>query len=153
MKFKLSVIVIVLFALISCKKDCPAPPAPPPVKTPEELLTAKTWKLDNMRIQRSNGTTDFYQRGGASNTFNGDKDSIRLNLNNTGVFYDFLGVTYTATWNFTNSGKTKMTLVINQATPLTLMLENVALTESYFSYSQFVSGPNSYLASSGRTPN
>ncbi len=152
MKFKLSVITIVLFTLISCKKDCPAPTSPE-VKTKEELLTAKTWKLDNMRILRSNGTADFYQRGGASNTFNGNADSIRLNLNNTGVFYDFLGATYTATWNFTNSEKTKMTLVINQPAPITLILENVALTESYFIYSQFVSGPNSYLASTGRTPN
>jgi hypothetical protein len=152
MKFILSVICIALFTFSSCKKDCPTT-TPTQVKTPEELLTARTWKLDDMRILRSNGTTDYYKRGGTSNTFNGDADSLKFNLNNTGVFHDFLGATYTTTWSFTNSEKTKMTLVINKTSPLTLMIEDIALAESYFSYSHYATDPIYYLASSRRIPN
>ena len=106
-----------------------------------------------MRIVQSTGTTDYYKRGGVSNTFNGNSDSLRFNLNNTGVFYDFLGATYTMTWNFTNSEKNRMTLVINKPTPLTVWLENIALAETYFGYSQYASDPMYYLASANRIPN
>ena len=149
MKFKLSVIIISLFTLFSCEKDKTTTSTQ--VKTQEELLTAKVWNLDEMRIVRSNGTTDYYKRGG--NTFNGNSDSLKFNLNNTGVFYDFLGATYTTTWNFSNSEKTKMTLVINKPSSLTVMIENIALTETYFSYSEYATVPIYYLASSRRIPN
>jgi len=151
MKSKLSVISIALFTLFSCKKDDPITIQ---AKTPEELLTAKTWKLGEMRVVRSNsGTTDYYKRGGTSNTFNGDSDSARFNLNNTGIFYDFLGATYTMTWNFTNSEKTRMIQVINKPTPVTIMLENISLSDTYFGYSQYASDPIFYLASANRIPN
>ena len=152
MKLKLSLIIIGLVTLFSCKKDSLTTPVTQ-VKTQEQLLTANTWKLDGMRIQRSDGTTDYYERAGTSNTFNGDSDSLKFSLDNTGVFYDFLGATYTTTWNFTNSEKTKMTLVVNEPTPLTVMIEDIALTDSYFSYGQYVTSGISYLATVRRVPN
>jgi hypothetical protein len=106
-----------------------------------------------MRILRMDGSTDYYKRDGDSNTFNGDPDLLQFNLNNTGLCYDFLGNTYTTTWHFTDPGKTKMTLVINKPSPLTLTLENIALTKSYFSYSQVGTDRIYYLASARRTPN
>ena len=154
MKLKLAIIAFGLFMFLSCKKDDTVTTTTPCViKTSEELLTAKTWKLGNMRVLRNNGTTDYYKRGGASNTFNGDSDSLKFSLNNTGVFIDYLGSTYTTTWNFTNSEKTTMTLVINKPTPLTVFLEDIALADSYFSYGQYATDGIYYLASCRRIPN
>ena len=149
MNLKFLFVTIGLITFISCKKDCPVTPTP---KTQEELLVAKTWKTDEARIQLSNGTAQYYKRGGSSNTVNYDSDSIKLNPNNTGVYY-YSGSQYTVTWSFTNPEKSKMTLIINYSTPLTANLENVTLTETYFTYSQYVTSGVSYLASVRRLPN
>jgi hypothetical protein len=149
MKLELSVIALGLITFIACKKDCPTTPA---VKTQEQLLTAKTWKADEIRIQLSNGTSQYYKRGGGANTVNYDSDSLKFNTNNTGTYY-YLGIQYTTTWNFINSEKSKMTLIINYPTPVTVNLENVTLAETYFSYSQYVTSGISYLASGRRLPN
>ena len=149
MNLKLLTASIGLITFISCKKDCPVEPTP---KTQEELLTAKTWKTDEARIQLSNGTAQYYKRGAGGNTVNYDTDSMKLNANNTGTYY-YLGMQYTMTWNFTNAEKSKMTLVINYPAPVTANLENVTLAETYFGYSQYVSSGVSYLASVRRLPN
>jgi hypothetical protein len=146
-------LAIGLILLCSCKKECPDPQTEVS-KTPEELLVAKVWKLDEMRITRSNGTTDYYKRGGASNSFNGNSDSLKFNINNTGVFYDFLGATYTTTWNFTDAAKSKMTLIINSPTPILLYLENIQITKDMFKYVQYITGSGvTYMASVTRVPN
>ena len=151
MKFKLAVITFGLITLFSCTKDCPTTTTTQ-VKTPEELLTAKTWKADEIRVQQSNGTSQYYKRGGTSNTVNYDSDSLKFNANNTGTYY-YLGSPYSTTWNFSNPEKSKMILVINYSTPLTINLENVTLAGTYFTYSQYVVSGVSYLASGRRLPN
>ena len=151
MKVKLAIITLGLVTFLSCKKDSPTP-ATPTVKTPEELLTAQTWKADEVRVQFSNGTAQYYLRGGTANTIDYDSDSLKFNTDNTGVYY-YSGSQYTTTWNFINSDKSKMTLIINYPVPLTANLENVTLTDTYFSYSQYVTSGISYLASVRRLPN
>ena len=54
MKLKLTIITLGLVSILSCKKDCPTP-ATTTIKTQEELLTAKTWKADEIRVQLSMG--------------------------------------------------------------------------------------------------
>ena len=151
MRIKLSIIIISLLNFISCTKDCNNNPTTT-TKTPEELLTSKTWKADEIRVQQSNGTSQYYKRGGTSNTTNYDSDSLKFSLNNTGVYY-YLGTQYSTVWNFTNTDKSKMTLVINYSTPLNIYLENINLSDNYFTYSQYVITGGSYLASGRRTPN
>ena len=148
MKNKLLIITLGLMTFVSCKKDSTSTT----VKTQEELLTSKTWKADEIRVQQSNNITQYYKRGGASNTTNYDSDSLKFNTNNTGIYY-YAGSQYTTTWNFLNSEKSKLALIINYPTPLTINLENVTLAETYFSYSQYVTSGISYLASGRRLPN
>ena len=141
--------MFVIFA-ISCKKDCTTTPTPV-VKTPEELLTAKTWKADEIRVQQSNNTAQYYKRGVSGTTY--DTDSIKFTISNTGTYY-FSGASYTITWNFTDALKTKMTVVINQPpSPITVYLENIQLADTYFKYAQYYTGVVSYLASCTRVPN
>ncbi|MBI5858600.1 MAG: hypothetical protein HZB42_13255 [Sphingobacteriales bacterium] len=149
MKF-LSVLLLFLFAVVSCKKD--ENNTTPVVKTIEELLTGKTWKADEIRVQLSNNTTQYYKRGVSGNTY--DTDSLKFSTNNTGTYY-FSGSSYATTWNFTDAAKTKMTVIINQPpTPITVYLENIQITETFFKYAQYSSaGGISYLASCTRLPN
>ena len=152
MKLNLTFLTLGLVSILSCKKDdCPTP-ATTIIKTQEELLTAKTWKADEIRVQLSNGAAQYYKRGGSGNTANYDSDSLKFSTNNTGIYYSS-GLQYTTIWNFINTEKSKMTLIINYSTPLTINLENVTLADTYFSYSQYVTSGVSYLASSRRLPN
>ncbi len=142
----LSLATIIL--LYSCKKD----EVEPVSRTIEELLTSKTWKADELRIQLSNNTTQYYKRGVSGNTY--DSDSLKFTNSNTGTYY-FSGSAYPITWNFTDAAKSKMTVVINQPpTPLTVYLENIHITETYFKYSQYNLGSGlTYMASGTRVPN
>ena len=104
-------------------------------------------------MQLSNNTTTYYKRGGLANTSNYDTDSLKFNPDNTGIYY-YLGAQSTTTWNFVNSDKSKMTLIINYSTPLTINLENINITANNFKYAQYAAdGGNSYLASGTRVPN
>jgi hypothetical protein len=151
MNFKLLIAVFALLFTASCEKDTAT--TTQTVKTPEELLTARTWKAEEIRVQQSNNVFVFYNRGGASNTANFDGDSLRFNTNNTGVYYS-LGSQTTTTWNFTNAEKTKMALKINYATPLNINVENIALSENAFYFSQYyVYAGISYAAYGKRSPN
>jgi hypothetical protein len=152
MKFRLALIAFSIIILASCQKD-PVTPDTPPVKTIEELLTAKAWKADEIRVQLSNNTTSYYKRGETTNTANYDSDSLKFNLDNTGIYY-YLGSQYTTTWNFVNPEKSKMTIILNYSTPLTNDLENINITETYFKYAQYsTAGGISYLSSGTRVPN
>lgn len=115
------------------------------------MLTERTWKADEIRIQLSNNTTTYYKRGVSGNTY--DSDSLKFGINNTGFYY-YSGSAFNTTWNFTDTGKTKMIIVINQPpTPITINLENVTLTETSFRYAQYFTGAVSYLAAGSRVPN
>ena len=149
MKFRLFLIAFGFLALTSCTKEDPITETP---KTPEQLLTAKTWKTDEARIQFNNTTTQYYKRGANGNTVNYDSDSLKFNSNNTGVYY-YQGSQYATTWNFTDPGKTKMNLVISFSTAQTLKLENITITKDYFAYAQYPASETGYLASVRRLPN
>lgn len=150
MKYKTALFAFIAFTVISCKKDNTNTPVPA-AKTTEEILTGKTWKADEIRIQLSNNTTQYYKRGVAGTVY--DSDSLKFSINNTGTYY-YNGSSYTTTWNFTDAGKTKMTVVINQPpTPITIYLENIQLTEAFFRYAQYYTGAVSYLAACSRIPN
>ena len=147
MKSKAAFIALCVITVISCTKEKNIVIT----KTTEEILTGKTWKADEIRVQQSNNTTQYYKRGVSGTIY--DSDSIKFSTNNTGTYY-FSGSSYPTTWNFTDAAKTKMTVVINQPpTPITVYLENIQLTESYFKYAQYYTGVVSYLASCTRVPN
>ena len=159
MKTKFLLIAMVLFIVASCSKDdtvATATPCPV-IKTSEELLCAHTWRIDEFRQRynsgASNGVDIYYKLGGAANTANYDSDSIKFNINNTGVYYS-LGSQYTTTWNFVDAAKSKMTLTINYPTPFVDNLETISLSENYFRYSQYFSfNAVDYLGAGTRTPN
>lgn len=151
MKSKIAFSAILFIFITSCKKDSTPTPTPVVIKTAEEILTGKTWKADEIRVQQSNNVTQYYKRGVSGTIY--DTDSIKFNTNNTGTYY-YSGSVYTTTWNFTDAGKTKMTVVINQPpAPFSVYLENIQLTETYFKYAQYFTGAVSYLASCTRLPN
>lgn len=152
MNRNLILIALALTAFFSCKKANDPDPNDTPA-TIEELLTAHTWKVAEIRIQQSNNVFSYYNRGGTTNTANYDADSIKFNSNNTGVYYNMGSIT-PLTWNFTNSIKTKMKLIINYPTPLTLNAENVFLGENTFYFSEYYNyaGIN-YVAYGLRVPN
>jgi len=151
MKFRLTCIALSVVVLASCKKDSTSSGVPS--KTIEQLLTENAWKADEIRVQLSNNTVSYYKRGQSTNTGNYDSDSIKFEANNTGIYY-YLGNQYTTTWNFVNSDKSKITLIINYSTPLTINLENINITQTYFKYAQYsTDGGISYLASGTRVPN
>lgn len=142
-------LLLFTISIYSCKKDSSVGTQAP--KTVLQLLTEKTWKADEIRVQLSNNTTEYYKRGSSGNTY--DSDSLKFSTNNSGIYY-FSGSQYPITWNFTSADQTKMTVVINYATPTTIYLENINLSENYFRYAQYSSsGAISYLSSVTRIPN
>jgi hypothetical protein len=150
MKKKAVFIAFCVITVISCTIEKTITPTSVIIKTTEEILTGKTWKADEIRVQLSNNTTQYYKRGISGTLYH--SDSIKFNANNTGTYY-YSGSAYASTWNFTNSRKTKMTVVINQSpTPITIYLENIQLAETYFKYAQYFIGAVSYLASCTRVP-
>ncbi|MEQ1800058.1 MAG: hypothetical protein ABL872_19030 [Lacibacter sp.] len=147
MKLNIFIALCLSIFIFSCKKSNTVP------KTVEQLLTEKTWKTDELRMQLSNNSTQYYKRGGSGNTTNYDSDSIKFNSNNTGVYY-YNGIQNNTTWNFVGGDKTKITLVINLTpSPITVNLEYVIVTTTTFSYTQQFTGTLSYLASVKRIPN
>lgn len=151
MKTKLVLFSLIILIITACEKESTNPA--PTVATVEQLLTAKTWKADEIRSQLGNNTTQYYKRGGSSNTANYDSDSLKFNVNNTGIYY-FNGTTTSTTWNFTNAEKSKMTIVLNYSpTPLTIYWEYVNVEANKLQYTQYASAGISYLASGTRVPN
>ncbi len=151
MKTKLALFSLMILIIGGCKKESTDPT--PTTATIEQLLTAKTWKAEEIRSQLSNNTTQYYKRGGSSNTANYDSDSLKFNTNNTGTYY-FNGTATATTWNFTNAEKSKMTIVISYTpTPLTINWEYINVAENTLKYTQYPSAGISYLASATRVPN
>ena len=149
MKIKFLAIAFALIVITSCSKDSVTTDAP----TIEQLLTQKAWKVEEIRAQVSNNTTYYYQRGSSTNPVDFNSDSLRFNLDNTGTHY-YMGTQYSTTWSFSNTEKSKMTLVINSPTPETVYLENINITQTYFKYTQYKITPSlSYMASCTRTQN
>jgi hypothetical protein len=118
-------VIVVLLCNSSCKKSSSG-------KTPEQLLTANTWKM--MKDSGTLGTNAwYYVRGGSSNTVNLDNDSIRFNLNNTGV-YHANGTSQNFSWNFTNSTKTELSWVVDLSSVTTITWNIQTLNATTLTY-------------------
>ncbi|NII28860.1 hypothetical protein HB364_27525 [Pseudoflavitalea sp. X16] len=146
--FTISFFCFLIITALSCKKECPAPPTPPApvIKTVEELLTAKSWQLQEARFLQDNSLT-YYKRGETSNGNIYDVDSIRFNANNTG-WYRNSGGTSTFNWNFLDPQKTKLRLFYSAAN-FTVNWENVHVTDSTFRYAEYYTIPGSSTISMG----
>jgi hypothetical protein len=105
------VILISLPLLIltnSCKKENTETS-----QTPEQLLTANTWKPSELRAVEGN-TAYYYKRGTTSDPkYNLDNESILFNLDKTGSYTGTDGKTYPFTWTFTNDSKTNLTWTVH----------------------------------------
>lgn len=97
-------------------------------------LTSTAWKTEESRIIEGN-TITYYKRGGQENSINLDNDLYKFNADNTGT-WTFNGQEYKFTWNYSNTEKTKMKMVIQYPTPLVVNLENIIVTPNAFSYTR-----------------
>ncbi len=153
---KATTFILLITALLfgACnKRSYPAQTSDALVKSVKQLLTQKTWKADEVRVQQSNDINQFYKRGGLANTTDYDSDSLKFNSNNTGVYY-YEGIATPITWKFINSEKTKIKIIIYYSPyPLTINWEYMNITETSLTYTQYVTAGISYLASGTRTPN
>jgi hypothetical protein len=124
MQKKYLVLILSVIAILcnsSCKKSSSG-------KTPEQLLTANTWKM--MKDSGTLGTTPYYYvRGGSSNTTNLDGDSIKFDLNNTGIYYGN-GSSKSFTWNFANSAQNELTWVVDLSSITTTVTWNIQTLNS-----------------------
>jgi hypothetical protein len=119
--------------IVSCKKDNSA--SSQPTKTSEEILTSKTWRLDEIRFLQGNVVT-YYKRGVTSDPYSFNTESIKFNTDKSGT-YIAGGITYTMTWDFVDTKKTSLKLIINYTTPLTVNWENLAFSDSSISYAEY----------------
>ncbi|HLX92983.1 MAG TPA: hypothetical protein VKR32_14965 [Puia sp.] len=96
----------------------------------KHLILIGTWKM--MKDSGTLGTTSFYYvRGGNSNTVTLDGDSIKFNLNNTGVYYsNGLSSPQDFTWSFSNSAKTEITWVVDLSSITTTVTWNIQTLNS-----------------------
>jgi hypothetical protein len=153
-----SLFVATLF--ISCSQDNddvnpPPPPPPPPTVPVEELLTAHTWKMEEI-MQLENNALIYYKRGGNANTNNYDNDKLTFNPNGTGTYSPNPAQNLPLTWQFTNTAKTNLDMNINFGGGNTklLKLSSFNLTDSsFFCVTYFINdagGP--VLSTVTRTP-
>ena len=153
---KATTFILITFALLyaACnKRSYPAQTSDSRMKSTKQMLTQKTWKADEVRVQQSNDEVQYYKRGALTNTTDYDSDSLRFNINNTGVYY-YEGMATPITWNFVNSEKTKMKIIIHyDPDPLTINWEYVNVTPTRLTYTQYITVGTRYLASGTRTPN
>ena len=136
MKTKLLIAItalLVTFFIASCEKN--DDDSPIPEKTPEEILTSRSWRLDEIRFLQNNAPT-YYKRGVTSDPYSFDTESIQFNTDQTGT-YKAGGVTYSMTWEFIDQAKTKIEFIINYTTPLTVNWENIIYSDSSLKYSEY----------------
>jgi len=156
MKSNRLLFLFIAFSLVisSCSKDNDEPPTTT-TKTTEELLTQHPWKMEEI-TQVENNTQIYYKRGGTTNTNNFDNDKITFLANGTGTYSPTPAQNLNLTWQFTNSEKTKMNIVItfSASTVLTLKCSELDLSDNRFfcvnNYTNTSSQP--VLASVYRTP-
>ncbi len=148
---KLFFIPFLFLAFLSCKKTDVS--TNKKTSSVEDLLLAHTWKMQELRVQQSNNVFVYYNRGGTTNTANYDADSLKFNAGNTGIYYN-QGSQVPFTWSFTDPSETRMTMVVNFSTPLTLRIENIFVGETTFYFGEYyVYGGISYVAYGLRIPN
>ena len=116
---------LLLFALVAallfaCKKDDETP------RTKTELLTARTWLINEALAANSIGTVTIYRKGNAANAE--DLSLFRLTLSSNGTYrlVDTDGDSGNGTWKFTDN-ETKLNLDDGDA-----LWEVLTLTETNF---------------------
>ena len=136
MKNKLSVAVTALlftFLVISCKKDNDG--TSQQTKTTEEILTSRSWRLDEIRFLQNN-VISYYKRGVTSDPNSFNTESIKFNTDKSGT-YIAGGITYAMTWDFDDTEKASIKFIISFAAPLTVTWDNLIFTESSIKYSEY----------------
>ena len=126
--YLMAVLASVLF-LQGCMKD----DSDTDVATKEELLTHHTWKMEEL-TQVENNTQIYYKRGGTTNTQNFDNDKITFLVDGTGTYSPTPSQNFNITWEFTNTSKTQMNIVITFSPSLvtTLKCTDLDLTQKRF---------------------
>lgn len=132
----------------SCSKDdCPNPPE----KTPEQILTGVSWKIDEIRSQI--GDVPYsYKRGSSNHEL--DNEYITFRQDHTGTYVAPDGKQYQiSTWNFVDSPKTKLRYTITFSTPLVVNWEIMAMKPDSIKYGEYyVSNEGPSLAYATRIP-
>ena len=142
-----------LIIVTSCSKD--KDNTSPVTKTKEELLTQHAWKMEEITHVENNNQI-YYKRGGSANTNNFDNDKIIFLANGTGTYSPTPAQTLSLTWQFTNTEKTKMNIVITFSSTivLTLKCSEIELSDnSFFCVNNYINTSSQpVLASIHRTP-
>src|SRR5688572_20718623 len=115
MKSFQKILAITTFAVIifsGCSKDDDDDTPDPVNLTNKELLTAKTWQVEET-YQNITGTRIHYVRGG-ENTSGVNMGALRIKFNadGTGSHTDVNGTNYTLSWAFSSADETKVHIVI-----------------------------------------
>ena len=147
--------------LVSCSEDNDDPPPTPPIKTTEENLVARTWKLEDMIFLQNNAFGAYHRTGGGT-TINLMNDRILFMTGGTGTYTNTYDIPFDFTWEWADLEKSKMTLVIKDyanggsmpGTNLTMSLENVTASETHVRYTEIYTNQNGTktISSMHRTP-
>ena len=136
MKTKFPLILFLTFLLIStffysCEKDSDTPPN----KTPEEILTANSWKIEKIRTLQDDSYY-YYQRGSVNTDL--DNEYITFKTDHTGTYIANNGAQSAITsWNFVDAEKTLLQYTIAFSTPLIVNWENLQLTPNSIKYGEY----------------
>lgn len=121
------IIVLSLLINFSCTKNVSP-------KTPEELLTASPWKIDELRYLQTN-LPQYYKRGGSQNTVNFSEEYIEFFSDHTGQYHDQNLQSASFTWSFTNPEKTIIRYTFQYG--LVVTWENIILSEKAIRYTEY----------------
>ena len=151
MKLSTQLVVSTFFFIVllstSCTKQCTTTTV-----NPLDIITSVPWKADEIR-----SNNDYYKRGGTSNNFNLDSDTLRFKKDYTGI-YTNSGVNYPFTWSFTDAAMEKIQYTLqnypNTSNTLGINMQNIVYTSTSLSYSEYYtrSGIN-HVGSVVRTAN
>ena len=101
------------------------------------ILTAHPWKLQETKGLR--GTTFVsYVRGAANNSETFDNEYIVFNADKTGLYMDHNGYPAPLTWDFANTGHTKLVYNANFILPglTTITWDNISYKDGKLRYAQ-----------------
>src|SRR5688572_19510310 len=135
MKRSIHLLLIIAFIFVSCEKDNPSVPEPTPCPDPPkqltktEMLTQKTWQVDEV-LRNISGTNTKYIKGG-TNTTGTNYNLIRLTFktDGTGTYTDEVGIVHTTTWKFASTDERNLELVIGPPSAQTFNWNLVEITE------------------------
>jgi hypothetical protein len=123
----------------------------PSTLTRTQMLTAKTWKVDEV-YSNASCTNTHYLTGATGNSGLPNYSLLRFtfNSNGTGTHTDTQGNNYTTTWHFTSPDERNLQITINSTTPVTYNWNQVEITPGvmYQTTAIGTSSSNSLLNSS-----